>query len=92
MITLIAEKPSVGMDLARITGCRTRKDGYMDGGRLAGQACRVTWAFGHLLEIAEDDRTASLHWKKENLPVIPAKFILRPRRGKDGKPDPGVVK
>ena len=92
MITLIAEKPSVGMDLARITGCRTRKDGYMDGGHLAGQACRVTWAFGHLLEIAEDDRTASLHWKKENLPIIPAKFILRPRRGKDGKPDPGVVK
>ena len=92
MITLIAEKPSVGMDLARITGCRTKKDGYMDGGHLAGEACRVTWSFGHLLEIAEEEDTAKLHWKRENLPIIPGRFVLKPRRGKNGKPDAGCVK
>ena len=96
MITLIAEKPSVGMELARLTGCRNRHDGYMDGGRinsgpLAGKDCCVTWAIGHLLEIGQDDATAALHWKNENLPVIPSQFLLVPRT-RDGKADPGVVK
>lgn len=96
MVTLIAEKPSVGMELARITGCRTRQDGYMEGGRIgagpfAGKPCCVTWAIGHLIEIGQDDATAALHWKMENLPVIPASFTLEPRK-KDGKPDPGYIK
>lgn len=92
MITLIAEKPSVGMELARITGCRTRQDGYMEGGRLNGDACRVTWAIGHLCQLDEVDSDKALHWKTENLPVLPASFILTPRKGKDKKPDPGYVK
>lgn len=92
MITLIAEKPSVGMELARLTGCRTRGDGFMEGGRLSGEACRVTWAIGHLCQIAEDTQTQALHWKVENLPVLPQQFLLSPRLGKDRKPDPGYVK
>lgn len=92
MVTLIAEKPSAAMDLARITGCRDRKDGYMDGGRLAGEPCRVTWTFGHLCEIAELPEDQERHWKAENLPVLPQRFILVPRKGKDGKADPGVVR
>ncbi len=48
MKVLIAEKPSVGMELARITGCTVRRDGYMEGGQLGGEPCRVTWAVGHL--------------------------------------------
>ena len=96
MIVLIAEKPSVGMELARLTGCRERKDGYMDGGSiaagpLAGKSCCVTWAIGHLVGIAEDPETAALHWKAQNLPVIPEAFLLKPR-GKDGKPDAGYVR
>ena len=92
MITLIAEKPSVGMELARITGCRERKDGYSEGGFLNGQPCRVTWAIGHLCQIGETDDDKALHWKSANLPVIPKRFILIPRMGDNGKPDPGAVK
>lgn len=92
MITLIAEKPSVGMELARLTGCRERHDGYVSGGVLRGEPCRVTWAFGHLCELGQVPEDAALHWKRENLPVIPSRFILVPRPGKDGKPDPGCVK
>lgn len=96
MIVLIAEKPSVGMELARITGCRDRHDGYMDGGHISngplnGEQCCVTWAIGHLIEIAQDEKTAALHWKIDNLPVIPDRFLLEPRK-KDGKPDPGYLK
>ena len=92
MITLIAEKPSVGMELARITGCRSRCEGYMEGGRLQGQECRVTWAIGHLCQLSEDEATQALHWKAGNLPVLPQQFLLSPRLGKDRKPDPGYVK
>lgn len=92
MIVLIAEKPSVGMELARITGCRDRRDGYVEGGRFAGHACKVTWAFGHLLTQGEDDATKALHWKKENLPVMPEWFTLEPRKGMDGKKDAGSEK
>lgn len=92
MVTLIAEKPSVAMDFARITGCTSRKDGYMDGGRLAGEPCRVTWTFGHLCEIAELPEDQARHWNRDNLPVLPARFVIVPRKGKDGKPDAGITK
>lgn len=92
MITIIAEKPSVGVEYAKITGCRTRQDGYFEGGRLNGEPCRVTWALGHLLELSEDESTKALHWKAENLPVVPERFTLAPRAGKDRKPDPGYLK
>ena len=92
MITLITEKPSVGMEFARLTGCRNRGDGYMDGGRIKGEPCCVTWAIGHLCQIDEDAATKALHWRAENLPVLPPAFSLSPGRGKDGKPDPGYVK
>ncbi|MBQ8063230.1 MAG: DNA topoisomerase III, partial [Clostridia bacterium] len=87
MITIIAEKPSVAMEIARIVGARTRKDGYMEGGGYA-----VTWALGHLVEIcAEGDED----WSAQ-LPFLPEHFDLRVARTrrKDGKaaPDPGYAK
>lgn len=92
MIVLIAEKPNVGMELARITGCRDRHDGYVDGGRLHGQPCSVTWASGHLVSQALDEHMRSLAWKKEHLPLIPERFILEPNKGKDGKRGPASEK
>ena len=92
MIVLIAEKPTVGMELARITGCRDRHDGYVDGGRLHGQPCIVTWASGHLVSQTLDEKTRALAWKKENLPLIPERFILEPYKGKDGKRGPASEK
>ncbi len=96
MVVLIAEKPKMGAELARITGCRERNDGYYKGGYipsgpLAGKECYVTWTIGHLLQIDQDANTAALHWKLDNLPVMPDPFLLKPRQ-KDGKDDPGYIK
>lgn len=47
MIALIAEKPSVAKDIARIIGATQKNDGY-----LSGNGYLVTWAFGHLIQLA----------------------------------------
>ena len=78
MYTLVAEKPSVGRELARITGCRDRKDGYYSGGFLNGEPCRVTWTAGHLCEMTDSPEERALHWRAENLPVLPQRFLLQP--------------
>ena len=44
MKVIIAEKPSVGQDIARVIGATEKKDGYM-----AGNGYLVTWALGHLV-------------------------------------------
>ena len=46
MILCIAEKPSVGRDIARVLGATTSRDGYME-----GNGYQVTWTFGHLCEL-----------------------------------------
>ena len=91
MIVLIAEKPSFGADLARIIGATQKHDGYYDGGQLNGEQAAVTWAFGHLVEIDEGKECSELHWKIQNLPVLPARFDLRVTT-KDGRPDTGKLK
>ena len=45
---LIAEKPSVAQDIAKVIGNFGRKDGYLENERYI-----ISWAFGHLLELAE---------------------------------------
>ena len=71
MLLVIAEKPSVGRELANIVGAKERKDGY-----ISGSGYIVTWAVGHLTELATpemyDENLKS--WKLETLPVIPDKF------------------
>ena len=47
MKTIIAEKPSVAREIARIVGAAKREEGYFEGGGYA-----VTWAFGHLVQLA----------------------------------------
>ena len=47
MIAIIAEKPSVGQDIACVIGATEKKDGYM-----AGNGYLVTWALGHLVSLA----------------------------------------
>lgn len=89
MVVIIAEKPSVGRDLARIVGATTRRDGYMEGNGYA-----VTWAFGHLVQIVTP--ASDVAWAPEYLPILPEEFLLSPgtKRGPDGKPvvDEGYVK
>ena len=67
-ILVLAEKPSVGRDIARVLGCKNDKNGYIEGSKYI-----VTWALGHLVTLADpesyDDRYKC--WNMEDLPILP---------------------
>lgn len=74
MILCVAEKPSVGRDIARVLGADTRHDGYMEGNGYC-----VTWTFGHLCALL-DPNEYNEQWKGWNLsslPMIPARFGIK---------------
>jgi len=90
MKVIIAEKPSVGRELAKVFGATTRKDGYIE-----GKDYSFTWAFGHLLQLAPPQEYGFIGWRVQHLPMLPAKFKLSIRKvkTKDGfVEDPGVRK
>ena len=61
---IIAEKPSVARDIARIVGATSKQDGYMEGcGYL------VTWAMGHLIALAMPEAYGFTAYKAEDLPI-----------------------
>jgi len=70
----VAEKPSVGKELARILGANTRHDGYFE-----GNGYWVSWTFGHLCTLkAPDDYSTKLKWwKLYDLPIIPQRFSIK---------------
>ena len=77
-------------DIANVLGVRERHDGY-----LAGNGYLVTWAFGHLVQLAMPDAYGYTGFRRENLPIIPQEFKFIPRQireGKEYKSDPGVLK
>jgi DNA topoisomerase-3 len=76
MKVVLAEKPSVGRDIAKHLGANQRGNGF-----LQGNGWVVTWAFGHLVELQEpEDYTPEWKaWRLSNLPIIPDLFRLRPR-------------
>ena len=89
MKTIITEKPSVAREIARIVGATKREEGYFEGGGYA-----VTWAFGHLVQLAMPDGYGIRGFVRDNLPVIPETFMLIPRQTKTEKgykPDSGVT-
>jgi DNA topoisomerase-3 len=71
MKAVIAEKPSMGKDIARVIGATSGRDGYME-----GNGYKVTWAYGHLVELAH--KTATNKWANDPLPLS-GDFILRPK-------------
>ena len=73
MKVVIAEKPSMGRDIARVLGATKACDGYME-----GNGYQVTWAFGHLIEI--HNPAAEGKWTAESLPIL-GDFVLRPVEG-----------
>ena len=76
-------------EIARIVGATKREEGYFEGGGYA-----VTWAFGHLVQLAMPDSYGIRGFVRDNLPVIPETFTLIPRQEKTEKgykPDSGVV-
>jgi len=86
MKVIIAEKPSVGREIAKVFGATTKNDGYIE-----GKGYTFTWAFGHLLQLAAPQEYGYYGWSVQNLPMLPAKFKLSVRK-KDGKDDPGAKK
>lgn len=74
MIVCIAEKPSVGRDIARILGANVSHDGYME-----GNGYQVTWTFGHLCTLKEphDYTPWWRSWDLDNLPMIPDRFGIK---------------
>lgn len=90
MKVIIAEKPSVGREIAKVFGATTKKDGYIE-----GKGYTFTWAFGHLLQLAAPQEYGYYGWNVQNLPMLPQKFKLSIRKvkSKDGMiDDPGVKK
>ena len=75
MIAIIAEKPSVGMDIARVVGADTKNDGYC-----SGNGYMVTWALGHLVSLALPDTYGYTKTAAEDLPMLPEPFRLVSRQ------------
>lgn len=90
MKVIIAEKPSVAREIAKVFGGTNKKDGYME-----GKGYTFTWAFGHLLQLAPPQEYGFYGWNVQNLPMLPQKFKLSIRKvkTKDGiVEDPAVKK
>ena len=91
MITcIIAEKPSVARDIARIVGANSRQDGHLE-----GNGYLVTWAMGHLIALAMPEAYGHVAYKAEDLPIRPNPFQLvvrQVRKDKEYMSDPAALK
>ncbi len=72
-ILVLAEKPSVGRDLAKVLGCSQSGNGCMRGSKYI-----VTWALGHLVTLADPEAYGEQYktWRLETLPMLPKKMQL----------------
>lgn len=70
---VLAEKPSVARDIARVLGCHKNLPGAIEGSRYI-----VTWALGHLVTLADPEAydPRFKEWKMDYLPMVPAKWEL----------------
>lgn len=86
MRLFIAEKPSVAKALAQELGVTGKEEGYIECG-----TDKITWCFGHMLELAEPDeytsndvprhpRTGNKIWRIDELPIIPSLWKIKPKR------------
>jgi len=76
-ILVIAEKPSVGKDIAKVLGCNQKGEGC-----LIGEKYIVTWAIGHLVRLLEPEEYDEKYkrWAYETLPIIPEQMKTKPER------------
>ena len=83
MILCIAEKPSVGRDIARVLGATTSRDGYMEGNGYC-----VSWTFGHLCALLDPNEYNEQWkgWNMSSLPMVPERFGIKVTN------DKGVIK
>ncbi|KGN00905.1 DNA topoisomerase III [Clostridium novyi A str. 4570] len=80
-ILVLAEKPSVGRDIARVLNCKKGGNGFLEGDKYI-----VTWALGHLVTLADPEAYDNKYksWNIEDLPMIPnhLKLIVIKKSGK----------
>ena len=89
-ICIIAEKPSVARDIARIVEANNRQDVFLEGNGYV-----VTWAMGHLITLAMPEAYGFAAYKAEDLPIRPNPFQLivrQVRRDKEFVSDPAALK
>ena len=74
-VLLVAEKPSVARDIARVMGVKERGEGC-----LTSDTMIVTWAIGHLVRLSEPDELDEQYkrWSLELLPILPKQWTLKP--------------
>ncbi|WP_163655268.1 DNA topoisomerase III [Listeria sp. PSOL-1] len=74
-IVVLAEKPSVGKDIARVLSAKNSRNGYMEGSKYI-----VTWALGHLITLADPERYDHKYktWDMADLPILPKQMKLVP--------------
>src|SRR5215472_751365 len=72
-VAVLAEKPSVARDIARVLGAGSKGEGY-----LHGNGYVVTWAIGHLAALAQPHEINPQwrSWRRELLPMIPGEWPL----------------
>ena len=92
MVLIIAEKPSLGRNIAAGLGTFQRRDGYLE-----NNECIITWAFGHLFSLADieaysEQSTSGRRWTMDNLPCFPSEFKYELRLDDNKQLDSGVVK
>ena len=81
MIVIVAEKPSVGRDIAHVLGCSQSGEGCIRGDKYT-----VTWALGHLVTLCEPDEIDEKYkkWRMDDLPMLPdelpTKIIAKTRK------------
>lgn len=70
---VIAEKPSVGRDIARVLKCPKKLEGALEGGQYI-----VTWGLGHLVTLADPEHYSKKYkeWKMEDLPMLPEQMEI----------------
>lgn len=92
MVLIIAEKPSLGRNIAAGIGKMNNKNGYLE-----GNGYIITWAFGHLFSLADIEHynpspDGSGKWTMENLPCFPQKFVFELKKDAKKQVDQGVIK
>ena len=74
MKVVLAEKPSVGRDIASALGVKSRRDGYYE-----GRGYQITWSFGHIFTLKEPSEYDLNYksWSLSTLPITPNRFELK---------------
>ena len=92
MLLIIAEKPSLGRNIAAAIGPMAKRDGYLE-----GSDTLITWAFGHLFSLCDiedyqPNPSGGTRWSMDNLPCFPESFRFALRKDENKREDAGVAK